>query len=150
MPTLAELLTIFNGTYTIQNRAEGTHRTFRIRTQKPDASFAPGKRVLALMTGSDNEHSYTGFAFVENDGIRVWSSKRGHGDWEAYAKLVWSLATDSGFSEYADRYSLLVSGTCVKCNRKLTTPESIKTGIGPVCDGREAKGNEGDFAPEEE
>lgn len=33
-------------------------------------------------------------------------------------------------------YTLLVEGRCVVCNKKLTDPESIRTGIGPVCGGR--------------
>ena len=30
------------------------------------------------------------------------------------------------------------ASTCRVCNRKLTTPESIESGIGPICGGREA------------
>lgn len=145
MVTLNELVSkIFNGTYTIENRVTGEHRTFKIRTQKEDASFAPGKRILSLLTGNDNEHSYTGFAFVNEDGIAVWRSKQG-GDFDVFARMVWSLALDGGFSSYADRYTLLVSGSCIRCNRKLTTPASIKSGIGPVCDGRDSKEAEGEF-----
>lgn len=136
-------LSIFNGKYTIQNRATGEHRTFYVRTQKADAKFAPGARVAALLTGSDNDSdsSYQGFGFVNNDGIRVWSSKRGtvagkKSSWEWYAEMLWSLAVDGGASEFAEKYSLLMEGRCVKCNRTLTEPESIRTGIGPVCDGR--------------
>lgn len=33
-------------------------------------------------------------------------------------------------------YTLLREGRCVKCNHKLTAPESIATGIGPKCGGR--------------
>lgn len=132
---------IFNGTFTVQNRLTGEHRTFRIRTQKDDASFAPGKRVVALMTGSDNETSYTGFAFVTEDGLAVWNSKRTAGGYVAYAALLWSLAVDGGFSQYADKYSLTASKKCIRCNRKLTTPESLAAGIGPECAGRSSRKN---------
>lgn len=37
-----------------------------------------------------------------------------------------------------DGYTLLLDGRCVVCNRKLTDPESIRTGIGPKCGGRSA------------
>jgi len=33
----------------------------------------------------------------------------------------------------ADGYTLLLEGRCVRCNRKLTHPESIRLGIGPEC-----------------
>ena len=132
---------IFNGTFTIQNRVTGEHRTFRVRTQKDDASFAPGKRTVALLKGNDNETSYTGFAFVTEDGINVWSSKRGTVGYTAYANLLWSLAIDGAFSEYAEKYSITESRKCVRCNRKLTTPESLAAGIGPECAGRESRKN---------
>lgn len=141
--TMEVRLSIFNGKYTIQNRTTGEHRTFMVKTQAPDAKFAPGTRIVALLTGSDNDSdaSYQGFGFVNFDGIRVWTAKRGteagkKSAWEHYAAMLWSLAVDSGASEYAEKYSLLMEGRCVKCNRVLTEPESIRTGIGPVCDGR--------------
>ena len=132
---------ISNGTFTVQNRVTGEHRTFRIRTQKEDATFAPGKRVVSLMTGSDNETAYTNFAFVTEDGIAVWSSKRSTGGYTAYAALLWSLAVDGGFSQYAEKYSLTASKKCIRCNRKLTTPESLAAGIGPECAGRTSRRN---------
>jgi hypothetical protein len=139
--TLEAAAKISNGTFTVQNRLTGEHRTFRIRTQKEDASFAPGKRVVALLTGNDNETAYTGFGFVTEDGIAVWSSKRSAGGYTAYAALLWSLAVDSCFSQYAEKYSLTASKKCIRCNRKLTTPESLAAGIGPECAGRESRRN---------
>jgi hypothetical protein len=129
-------LKIFNGFYTIHSRATGEHRTFRLHTQADDAEFAAGKRILGLLTGSDNENDYTGFAFVDDQGVRVWSKKRGDGLWEQYAEMLWSLALDAGFSPWAKNYSLMLDGRCGRCNRRLTTPESIRTGIGPICAGR--------------
>lgn len=127
---------IFNGYYTIQSRTTGEHRTFLIRTQASDAEFAPGLRLLALLTGPNNEEDYKAFAFVEDDGIHVWNSMRGEGLWEKYAEMIWSLALDAGFSPWAKNYSIMEEGRCLRCNRLLTTPESVSSGIGPVCAGR--------------
>lgn len=135
--TLHRASKIFNGKYTIRNREDGKHRTLEISTQAADAKFAPGERVVALLTGPDNTADYTGFGFVNENGIHVWKSKRGQvgkkSEWEWYAEILWSLALDGGFSPYADRYEFLSEGRCIKCNRSLTTPESILSGIGPVC-----------------
>ena len=69
---------ILNGTFTMTNRESGEHRTFQIRTQPDDAKFAPGKRVIALLRGPDNESDYQPFGFVSEDGtIYVWRSKQG-------------------------------------------------------------------------
>lgn len=130
------MLKIFNGRYTIQNRRSGEHRTFEIKTQDEDAKFAPGKRVVALLSGPDNTADYMGFGFAGDDGIEVWRSKRGAGkksEFEHYAAMLWSLALDAGFSPFSETYQLMMEGTCYVCNRVLTEPLSITTGIGPVC-----------------
>lgn len=128
---------VFNGHYTIKSGQTGDHRTFRIRTQPEDADFAPGKRIVGLLTGPDNEVSYTGFAFIDDDGIFVWSKKRGEGLWATYAEMLWSLALDGEKSPWTKKgYSLMVEGRCIKCNRLLTEPSSLETGVGPVCAGR--------------
>lgn len=142
-------LRIFNGRYTIKNRDTGEHRTMEIKTQAQDAKFAAGQRILSLLTGPNNEADYTGFAFVNEGGIQVWKSKRAPAgpktQWEWYAEILWSLALDGGFSRFADRYEFLMEGRCVRCNRVLTEPESIKTGIGPICAGRDEQPEEPDF-----
>ncbi len=43
-----------NGKFTIKSLRTGEHRTFQVRTQPDDAGFAPGKRILYLLIGSDN------------------------------------------------------------------------------------------------
>jgi hypothetical protein len=149
----------FNGTYTIQNKATGEHRTFAIRTQPADAKFAPNARVVSLMTGPDNESSYTGFGFLDSwtakdvDDVeertwvvKVWKSKRGQdgklSPFEHYARIlanaINTLAGDAetltGDVSYMERqYTVQLAKRCMKCNRKLTTPASIAAGIGPEC-----------------
>jgi hypothetical protein len=120
-----------NGTITIRNTRTGNHRTFRIRTQAADARFAPGKRTVSLLTGSNNETDYTGFGFVGDDGgIVVWNARRADGDgiFEKYADMLTRpQAYESSGCEY------LWSERCRKCNRPLTDPTSISLGIGPKC-----------------
>jgi hypothetical protein len=125
---------IHNGRYTIES-ASGQHRTFEIRTQKPDAEFAPGKRILSILTGPENTVDYARFAFVDEMGIHVWASRAKQNDmYQVYAEQLWSLALDGAFSPFSEvGYRLLMEGRCVVCNRPLTTPESIRSGIGPIC-----------------
>lgn len=126
---------IHNGYLTITNPVTGNHRTFRIRTQPADARFAPGERVVGLLTGPDNTEDYQGFGFVQPDGsIRVWRSKRGDGapsEWERFADLIARRV------EYEGRLVYQESRRCLRCNRELTDPTSIELGIGPVCRGEE-------------
>lgn len=125
-----------NGVITLRNPATGNHRTVRIVTQPKDANFAAGQRILQLMTGSDNESSYTGFAFVTirdlEVRVHVWKSKRGEdgekSSWQQIAAMI----------QFPDHYinlgvEYMFEGRCRVCNCKLTNPTSIAKGVGPVC-----------------
>jgi len=137
---------IFNGIWTIRNRQTGEHRTFRVKTQPQDAQFAAGKRILSLLTGADNSNSYKRFAFVSDNGDRVmvWRKFRGtdkRSAYDMYALMLSSLAcpetedTDAT-RQWKAKYELMGEKRCIKCNRRLTHPESLITGIGPDCAGR--------------
>ena len=138
-PAARPAVKLFNGRYTVESKTTGEHRTFWVRTQAADAEFAPGKRVLALLTGTQNDDPdhYTGFAFVDDAGIHVWRSKAEKSPlWGQYADLLWTLALDGAFSPWTEKgFTILLEGACCRCNRPLTNPQSIKTGIGPICEG---------------
>lgn len=122
-----------SGTLTIKSPT-GEHRTFRVRTVPDDSEWAPGERVLELLTGPDNTADYTGFAFVKPDRITVWKRLRG-GVYDVYAR---NLANPAPWeSKGAEFYWEHVC--CRRCGRPLTTPESLERGIGPVCMGLETE-----------
>ena len=116
-----------NGLFTITFPC-GSHRTFRIFTKRPDAKFAPGKRIVAMLIGPETSSDWEGFGFVDDAGIHVWKRFKSARQAE-YARLIWMLATGCE----ADGHELLISKRCLKCNRELTTPESLERGIGPQC-----------------
>ena len=119
-----------NGKITINNPSTGQHRTFQIRTQPEDSRFAPGKRVVALLNGPDNQRDYQPFGFVNQSGIVIWKKKR-NTVFETYGKM---LDNPEHFEEKGAEY--LFSGKCRRCNRELTVPSSIESGIGPICAGK--------------
>lgn len=132
---------VFNGRYTVTSPT-GAHRTFEISTQPEGASFAPGKRIVSLLEGPDNNLDYRGFGFINDHGVTVWRSKRGEPGapsmFETYARVLWSLTTEGEASPWVARgMGVLIEGRCCRCNRALTDPTSILTGIGPTCAGRE-------------
>ena len=133
-----EPITISNGFLTVTNETSGQHRTFRVRTQKEDAKFAPGMRVVALLIGPDNTSDYQGFGFVQDNGwITLWKRNRTP-QYEGLAKAVRlaSRALEKGeetFQTPKATYSVKLSKRCRVCNRQLTTPKSIETGLGPKC-----------------
>ncbi len=118
-----------DGCVTMRNPATGGHRTVRVRTQPEDAKFAPGSRVLSLLVGSDNESSYQGFGFLNGERVNVYRKHRGSA-FEAIAHILEAMHehVENGTIEF------MFEARCRRCGRKLTTPESIKAGIGPVCE----------------
>lgn len=133
-----EPITISNGFLTVTNESSGGHRTFRVRTQKEDSKFAPGMRVVALLIGPNNTADYQGFGFVLDNGwISLWKRNRTP-QYEGLAKAVRlaSKALENGkdtFQTPKATYSVRLSKRCLRCNRTLTTPESLKRGYGPDC-----------------
>lgn len=51
---------------------------------------------------------------------------------------IWAnlIVRSAGTYWAGEGYRLAVAGRCVRCNRELTDPVSIETGIGPKCGGR--------------
>ena len=120
-----------NGIITARSPKTGDHRTFRISTQPGDAKFAPGRRVVSLLVGPDNRADYQPFAFVTEQGYVLV--------WRRYETGVHSRLAD--VLNRADQYEQLgvvfnFEGHCRKCNKLLTTPDSVARGLGPVCQQR--------------
>ena len=125
----------YNGFITVQNPKTGEHRTFRIQSEtwnagKPNEVV---KRTVALLSGPDRESSsaWQTFADVRDGEVVVWRSKSSP-VFEAFANILNN--PDRGIA-YGLKY--LLEGCCRRCNRRLSNPKSIETGIGPVCAGRE-------------
>lgn len=125
--------TVHDGYITLCNTHRGTHRTFQIETMGPDSAFAPGERVVRLLIGPDREawDAWKAFGFAGKRGVRVWGKHRGT-DFETFATMLNDPARWA-----AKGVEYLVEARCRRCGRPLTHPESVATGLGPICAGRE-------------
>jgi hypothetical protein len=124
-----------NGAITVHNPKTEGHRTFLIRTMARGAY--EGKRIVMLLIGPNREDnsSWMWFGFAtEQYGISVFRSKRGNGKPSSFEKLARILNAPKKGEKAGLRF--LFEGRCRRCNRKLTTPTSIESGMGPVCAGR--------------
>jgi hypothetical protein len=122
-----------NCVVTVTNPETGNHRTLRIRTMKQDSKFAPGERVAELLVGPDNTSDYKGFGFVLPSGqIQLWKKNADSPAFRWYAKF---LSDMDSFVEQG--FQVQYQGSCRRCSRPLTDPESISSGIGPTCAGLE-------------
>jgi hypothetical protein len=114
-------------TITIVNKITGNRKTFRVKNVVKGNLI--GKQIIELMNGPDNEKNYVGFGFVESNKIKVWSKCQ-----QDFQKFVPVCEHAFGIKEHNfNSLEIHYSANCCKCNRKLTTPESIAMGIGPEC-----------------
>lgn len=117
-----------NATVTVRSQKTGTRFTFKVRQPKPDSPH-----FVSLMNGPDNEGD---FAFI---GSVFASGEYRHGTRSAIspdapsAKAARWVVSRVMADKPLDGCEVWHEGRCGKCNRKLTVPESIESGIGPEC-----------------
>lgn len=103
----------------------GRRFTYRVHHWTPDEKSGQ-KTVIGLLTGPNNKSDYVSFGFVESDKVIFLFKKRQTEAFRKHAMLLTGKA-DEHVKEWWQE------GCCRICGRKLTTPESLKAGIGPVC-----------------
>lgn len=116
-----------NATITLRSLKTETHLTFRIRQPK-------GKDVhfVSVLTGSDNESNYTFLGTIFPNGTYKQSHKSKIGDAISAAGFDWFWKAMQ-HDVLPDTLQVWHEGSCGRCGRKLTVPESIASGIGPEC-----------------
>lgn len=134
IPAEALDITKHNGFITLRNPATGGWRTIRIRTFKKKGDPFNGARRVALLGGPDNGTDYHDFGFItRRDGrLVVYPSKRGTDGHRSFFEIVGRiLAEPARWQEKGVEFR--ISGICRRCNRRLTVPASIDSGLGPEC-----------------
>lgn len=112
----------------------GTRFTFKVRAKE----VAPGKTLhfVNVLTGADNESDFTFLGTIfEGQSFRHSKKSRIGADASSARAFAWALPRIIGDADLQGM-EIFHEGRCGACGRKLTVPESIETGLGPVCAGR--------------
>lgn len=125
---------IRNGVYTISRN--GQHRTYQIYT--PIRGGLREQRIIKLKNVNGQ---FKGFGFIDIDGgLRLWRSHLSDSDHEyvAWARTLLGILNEHPITDITEAMEVsgwLISAAqvCRRCNRQLTTPDSIASGIGPEC-----------------
>lgn len=155
----------FNGTFTVTSPT-GKRHTYDVRTVKglgrrvglltgPDntGDYAYFGTVIARRHAAHVAHAIVLFeaccpvGAVATTSRREWFEGAARSvpgrpafglltSWQLHAATLADLDSPDGVLA-ARGFSVLVAGVCRRCNRKLTVPASIESGIGPECAGRE-------------
>jgi hypothetical protein len=110
----------------------GQRKTFRVYLAKKDKTKYPNSRRVALLTGPNNEADYTGLGFINNGKFNAWNGLSEHAGVKTFAGL-WNRLNSN--QNPLTTVQFWHEGRCGRCGKKLTVPESIASGIGPVCEG---------------
>lgn len=120
-----------NAHVTFQSRRTGTRFTYRIRLADPrHGDTNPPPHFVSVLTGPD-EYSYLGCIYSSRVYAHGRKSKLSYGAESAVA-FAWVWRTLSGGKMHPE-LAIYHEGRCGACGRRLTTPESVTTGIGPIC-----------------
>lgn len=114
-----------------------TGARFTFRVQAPRKQGARRTLFVHVRTGGERGWSYLGM--IGDRGFMHTTKSPASSDpaFMAFGWL-WSMATSG--RAWPPSLVILHEGECGKCGRPLTDPESIRTGLGPVCSGSKRAG----------
>ena len=139
---IAAFLTSGRATGTLKSLKSGSHFTFKISANRNDEHMF----FVSLLTGSDNEHDYSYLGLLLRHpergtlSFRVTGKSCAGNDAASVRGFRWMLAKLNRGEELSPQGEFHHEGRCGRCNRVLTEPESIETGLGPVCREKMAAG----------
>jgi hypothetical protein len=137
---IREFMTAGNATLTIRSKLTSTRFTFKL-VKSPDDGRSTQVIFVKLLNGSDNEESFRfmGTLFPNQASFYVYrhSVKSSISPTAASVRaLSYFMRAITLAKELPKDLEVWHEGRCGRCGRKLTVPESIKTGLGPECEGR--------------
>lgn len=122
--------------FTITSRKTGTRFTFKVSAAHGERDKSK-MRFVKVLNGPDNTSSYLYLGYVKtNQPGEMFAGNKGRPDAASYKALSWTLKQLAA-GRMPEDLEFLHAGKCGCCGRALTVPESIKTGLGPVCAGKE-------------
>ena len=118
-----------NATFTIRSAKTGTRYTYKIRQKEIGKPF-----FAAVLSGQNNESDfdYIGFIPAATRDVLVAGAK-GKPSAPSFKALAWAINQIAQKARIPENLEVFHEGRCCACGRKLTTPESVLSGIGPEC-----------------
>lgn len=118
-----------NAYFTIENPDTGNRFTYRIskaiKTEEEDLFW------VSLLRGPDNTSDYSFMGLIKGGEYRHSKKKMSEDSKAAVAFRWWYGHLIKG--SIPTKINFYHCGRCCVCGRLLTTPESVKAGIGPKC-----------------
>lgn len=116
-------------TITLSSKKTGKRFTYKIN-KVPDSD---DRFFVKLLTGPENETDYRYLAFLQGTQLKRTAKSYGHAEDPSFQAVLYFCQKVLKNGQIPDQLEVRHEGRCGRCNRKLTTPESIDRGIGPEC-----------------
>lgn len=117
-----------NAVFTLKSLATGKHYTFRAATQ--DKDLLTKMSWVSLLVRPD-EYAYLGTVFTNDDIFQYKQTKKSPPS-SCHRIMYWFIQQINA-GEFPDTVEVIHEGRCGRCGRTLTHPDSIESGLGPVC-----------------
>lgn len=143
---IRNFITAGNALFTLVSKRTGARKTFLVEQAeaKPgEAQHARPAFFVRLLIGPENTDSYRYLGFLYETPAGLHNLKINKDKWgqEAADTFSWLLRVIDDPALYSNKFTEQAefwhAGRCGRCGRTLTVPESIATGLGPVCAGKE-------------
>lgn len=121
-----------NAKLTLVSKRTQERFTYQLRSKGTGAEEV---FFVSVLTGSENTSDYQYLGTIFEEGKRFVHTKKSKITPQAPSALAFAWFWRNVGSLDIEVYH---SGACSRCGRELTTPESIKRGLGPVCATRRA------------
>lgn len=128
--------------FTVTSNTTGKRFTYRVREKKIDQARSTAYLYfVSVLTGPDNtaHYQFIGTVFDAHTAAAVYRHSRKSSigaDAPSVKGFVWLLRQVAGPGEEIKGAAVHHEGRCGRCARPLTVPESIESGLGPICAGR--------------
>jgi len=117
---LAKALIAGNAMITVQSNRTGVHKTYHI--------YRVNDTYLRVKYGAKHGKILGNIRYVDVDPI--FFSSRSDEETRAFE---WLFRNQFNIKKLSEQVKLYHDGSCLRCGRRLTTPESIESGYGPKC-----------------
>jgi hypothetical protein len=136
-PAIRHFMLAGNATFTLVSTRTGARYTYRVRRAYDQKDDELPRWFVSLLTGPDNESSYTyiGMIFADQAGKTSFRLTRASQlpitstPVEVFEWVFGQLSDGLDVGEV----EVWHAGMCGRCGRTLTVPESIASGLGPEC-----------------
>lgn len=113
-----------------------SHYTFKIKSK--ENKNEPNSYFVYLLSGPDNNSNYTymGVLNPETGAFALTNKSKVTDDcWSVrlFRRVMANIFQDTPEAIVSAGFNLHHEGRCGKCGKRLTVPESVKTGLGPIC-----------------